>query len=172
VRKYRNYSDKDVIEKSKESQSMAELLRKLNLKDAGGNYANLKKIIQKLNVDTNHWKNQGWSKNLRLKDWSKYSKIQSIKKHLILERTNRCEKCKLDTWMEEPINLEIHHKDGDRTNNELENLSLLCCNCHSMTKNWRNKKRVGSPTAETTDLKSVKCGFDSHSTYSEKNENS
>ena len=35
--------------------------------------------------------------------------------------------------MGQPINLEIHHKDGDRTNNSLENLQLLCPNCHSYT---------------------------------------
>jgi 5-methylcytosine-specific restriction endonuclease McrA len=40
----------------------------------------------------------------------------------------------------QPINLEVHHIDGDRTNNSLENLQLLCPNCHSYTTNFRKPK--------------------------------
>lgn len=38
-----------------------------------------------------------------------------------------------------PINLEVHHIDGDRTNDVQENLILLCPNCHSYTANFRSK---------------------------------
>ena len=37
------------------------------------------------------------------------------------------------------IPLEVHHLDGDRMNNELSNLQLLCPNCHALTENWRGK---------------------------------
>lgn len=50
--------------------------------------------------------------------------------------------CKLHKWLNFPITLEVHHIDGDRTNNNEENLQLLCPNCHSYTDNWRNRKRV------------------------------
>ena len=46
-----------------------------------------------------------------------------------------CERCGLETWLEQPIPLELHHMDGDRTNNELTNLELLCPNCHAMCDN-------------------------------------
>ena len=36
---------------------------------------------------------------------------------------------------------EVHHVDGDRTNNEVDNLQLLCCNCHALTENWRRVKK-------------------------------
>jgi 5-methylcytosine-specific restriction endonuclease McrA len=39
----------------------------------------------------------------------------------------------------QPINLEVHHINGDRTNNELENLQLLCPNCHSYTYTFAKK---------------------------------
>ena len=53
-------------------------------------------------------------------------------------RKNTCEKCKLDKWNDESIPLEVHHRDGDRTNNELSNLELLCCNCHAQTDFYRH----------------------------------
>ena len=38
-----------------------------------------------------------------------------------------------------PIPLELHHKDGDRTHNELNNYELLCPNCHALTDSYRGK---------------------------------
>jgi hypothetical protein len=144
ARKYRNYSDEDIIKFSKEVFSIAGLLNKLDLKTAGGNYANIKRLLQKLNVDTSHWTGMAWSKDCQTKDWSQYTRAAHLKKHLIKERGHKCENCELEFWLENIIPLEIHHLDGDRTNNELENLCLLCCNCHAMTENWRNKKSAKS----------------------------
>jgi len=146
MRKYKEYSDDDVIKYSKEVFSIAQLLRKLNLKEAGGNYANIKKTLQRLQVDTSHWKKQGWNKDWRLKDWSQYSRIGNLKKHLIRKKSHQCECCRLTEWQNYPIVLEVHHIDGDRTNNNYENLQLLCCNCHAITYNWRNKKRASGET--------------------------
>jgi len=140
MRKYREYTDKDVINFSKKVFSIAQLLKKINLTQSGGNYAHIKKTLQRLQIDTSHWKGQGWNKDWRLKDWSNYSKIESIKKHLLKKKNHKCEICELTKWQKYPITLEVHHIDGDRTNNNYENLQLLCCNCHAMTDNWRNKK--------------------------------
>ena len=142
MRNYRNYSDEDIISFSKEVKSIAGLLKKLKLKEAGGNYANIKKNIQRLNINTDHWTGQGWNKNERLKDWSEYTKSRNIKLHLTKHRGHRCECCKLENWLNNLIPLELHHKDGDRTNNQLDNLELLCLNCHYQTDNFRNRKRV------------------------------
>jgi hypothetical protein len=139
-RKYREYQDEEVIKKAAEVKSLASLLRALNLKPAGGNYAHMKKTLQRLNIDTSHWKGQGWSKGEQKKDWADYSKVSSLKPHLIKKRGNTCEICNLALWLEKDISLEVHHIDGDRTNNKVENLQLLCPNCHSFTDNWRSKK--------------------------------
>jgi hypothetical protein len=65
--------------------------------------------------------------------------IQSyrLKKRLIDEgyKEHRCEECNNTEWLGVPIPLEIHHVDGDRHNNELNNLQILCPNCHSLTPN-------------------------------------
>ena len=142
-----------IEEKAKEVSSLAHLLRALNLRVAGGNYANMKKTLQRYNIDCSHWTGQGWSKDQQLKDWSAYNDIKSVRRNLIRERSHKCEECDLSEWRSFPITLEIHHIDGDRTNNSLSNLQLLCCNCHALTDFWRNKKMVSTvgpaPTLNT-----------------------
>lgn len=141
MRKYRAYTDQDIITHAANVKSLAGLLKKLNLKVVGGNYINMKRLLQKLKVDCSHWTGQGWNKDQQLKDWSDYTKVAHLKGHLIKERGHACEECERKTWNKTPIPLEVHHLDGDRTNNKLLNLELLCCNCHAQTDNWRNKKR-------------------------------
>lgn len=57
-------------------------------------------------------------------------------------RGRRCESCGLTEWLGKEINLEVHHIDGDHLNNSLDNLQLLCPNCHSYTKNWRGRTKI------------------------------
>lgn len=137
--KYRNYTDADIIRYSQQVKTFAELLKKLNLKPAGGNYINMRKHLQRLKINTSHWTGQAWSKDLRKRDWSTYKRIEYIKKHLIREFDGTCQNCKESKWLGKNIPLEVHHKDGDRTNNVINNLQLLCCNCHALTDNWRGR---------------------------------
>lgn len=55
----------------------------------------------------------------------------------------KCDCCGLTEWMGKPLSLEIHHIDGDRYNNNLDNLQILCPNCHSLTENWRSRNQRG-----------------------------
>lgn len=50
-----------------------------------------------------------------------------------------CEKCKNTEWLGNKIPLELHHIDGNTKNNSLDNLELLCPNCHALTDNYRSK---------------------------------
>lgn len=47
-----------------------------------------------------------------------------------------CEECGLQTWRGLPVSLQLHHVNGVGQDNTLENLRLLCPNCHSQTENW------------------------------------
>ena len=64
-----------------------------------------------------------------------------IKKRLLKEgfKKSECESCGLSEWLAKPIPLELHHRNGITTNNSLENLELLCPNCHAFTENYRAK---------------------------------
>jgi 5-methylcytosine-specific restriction endonuclease McrA len=61
-------------------------------------------------------------------------------------KENRCERCGITEWRGKPLNMELHHVNGDGSDNHLENLQLLCGNCHSQTDNWggRGLKRNGN----------------------------
>jgi len=65
---------------------------------------------------------------------------RTLKRYLI-RKDNSCNCCKLTTWQDKPIGLEIHHIDGNSKNNKLENVKLVCPNCHSQTDTFKNKKR-------------------------------
>lgn len=140
MRKYRDYTDSDIIRYATEVKSIAGLLKKLNLRNAGGNFDNIKKHLIRLHVNTDHWTGKGWTKDRQLKDWSKYTNNTSVRKQLLKLRGNMCECCRLTEWMNKPITIELHHIDGNRVNNTLENLQLLCPNCHSYTDNWKTTK--------------------------------
>jgi hypothetical protein len=58
---------------------------------------------------------------------------QNIKEH-------KCEVCGLSSWNGKPIPLELDHINGNNKDNRLENLRVLCCNCHAQTSTWRGRK--------------------------------
>lgn len=56
-------------------------------------------------------------------------------------KQHKCECCLNQMWLGKPIPLECDHIDGDNSNNLLENLRLLCPNCHAMTESYRGKNK-------------------------------
>jgi len=83
-----------------------------------------------------------WVKNWDINNAVRLKQINLtwVKTHLITLHGHICASCKLSTWLDNPIPLELHHKDGNRSNNTLNNLELNCLNCHSLTDNFRNRK--------------------------------
>lgn len=53
-------------------------------------------------------------------------------------KENKCECCGLSEWMGKPIPLELHHKDFNHYNNDLDNLMIVCANCHMQLHGYSN----------------------------------
>ena len=66
-----------------------------------------------------------------------------LKRRLLNEglKENRCEECGLTEWLGRPLSMALHHVNGDGRDNRLENLRLLCPNCHSQTDNFSGRGR-------------------------------
>jgi hypothetical protein len=69
-----------------------------------------------------------------------------LKLRLLAEglKENVCERCGLTEWIGQPLNMQLHHLNGNGKDNRLENISFLCPNCHAQTVNWggRNAGRL------------------------------
>lgn len=135
----RQWTNEQLTEAVKNSYSIAQVLRKLDLTVAGGNYHNIQKNISKLNLDIAHFKGKGWSKGSFGPLYKLKSPI-SLKRGLINIRGHKCEMCNNEQWNGKPIPLELEHIDGNKYNNVEANLKLLCCNCHATTPTWRRNK--------------------------------
>ena len=143
MKKWETFSKDDLQKIVKESFSVREVANKCGYSmTGGGSIKSIKEMISYYNFDTSHFLGQGWNKNNF--DYSRFKNGQSIKvagalKALTNLRGYKCEQCLNETWNGDKIPLEIHHKDGNNLNNELNNLQLLCPNCHAQTENWRGK---------------------------------
>ena len=147
------------------SLSIADVCRTLGLVPVGGNYRTIKSKILLWDVNISHFTGQGWNKGekyrqVRIKqsmesilvENSTYTSTDRLKSRLINEgyKKYECENdnCHINTWHEEKISLELHHNNGNNLDNRIENLKLLCPNCHSQTDNFRgcNKKSEKNST--------------------------
>jgi 5-methylcytosine-specific restriction endonuclease McrA len=69
---------------------------------------------------------------------------------------NKCYSCGIIKWNDKDIPLEIHHLDGDCNNNDIDNLTILCPNCHSQTYNYKGKGiNKGEKVSEDNIIKSI-----------------
>ena len=127
------------------SRSYAQTIRSVGLIAAGGNHDQIKRRIAQLGLDTSHFKGQGWNKGggatrlalpliqVLVKD--RWTQSHKLKKRLLRAglKEARCELC---GWAERApdgrIPLELDHANGDKNDNRIENLRILCPNCHAL----------------------------------------
>lgn len=140
---------KENIEKAVEnSDSYSDTLRKMNIPLQGNNSKTLKDKIEEYKIDISHFTfekqyKEGLS-NFKYIPASEYlgtnKQISSskLKEKLIKEgiKENKCEICGISEWLNKPIICQLHHINGNHSDNRLENLQMLCPNCHSQTDNY------------------------------------
>lgn len=131
----------------KESEFYSEVLRKLNWRVHTNFYKRLKLMIEKYNIDCSHFKEYNDKmhdkqdlKEILIKN-SKYTSSRHLKFRLINENILKyeCSICGLSLWLNKPISLHLDHINGINDDNRLENLRLLCPNCHSQTDTYCGK---------------------------------
>src|SRR5262249_39753460 len=73
-----------------------------------------------------------------------------LKQRLLGEglKENRCEECGLTEWRGKPLSMALHHVNGDGSDNRLENLLLLCPNCHAQTPNYGGRNGHRRPAGK------------------------
>ncbi len=153
----RSWTDNEFIEAVRNSLSYAQVIRKLQLKVAGSNYDTVKRKIEELGLDTSHMTGQGWNQGERFTPLKKSMPLSEIlvkhslfvnanhlKERLLKEgiKERKCECCGNTEWMGKPIALELHHINAVKDDQRLENLVLLCPNCHALTDNYRGKNKL------------------------------
>lgn len=136
-----------------ESKCMWDVVEKSGMSKQAGNYRYLKNKISHYNISTDHFENQRIGKYKPLRELSdilvkgKFLTLNGnrLKKRLFEAglKKNKCEFCDQDeNWRGKRMSLILDHIDGDRDNNELENLRILCPNCNATldTHCAKNKK--------------------------------
>lgn len=140
------------------STSVAQVLTKLGLKPCGGNYKTINALILENQIDVKHFTGSAWCVGEKAKYLADSNRIPleeilsgkrsykssfKLKNRLIKEGyfVHKCYNCELETWQGCPIPVELGHKNGNNLDNTLENLTLLCANCHAQTKTYRGKNK-------------------------------
>ncbi len=170
--KGRSWTTKDLKRAIKNSTSIRQVITKLGLIPAGGNYEHVSRRIKESKLSTTHFKGKAWNKGMRIPRAPIYSLeeilvqnshfgLYRLKERLFkLELKKRqCEEC---GWAQISadgrIPIELDHINGDRHDNRIENLRILCPNCHSLklTHRGRNKAiRRGGETGRHATLKTL-----------------
>lgn len=150
----RTWTNEQLIRAVASSNSYLQVLKQLGLREAGGNYKQLKLYIRELDLNTDHFSSQRWRKGSKTSVVSKKPleeilvenstyQTYKLKLRLISEKIleYKCSQCGISSWLGNDIALELDHENGICNDHRLQNLRLLCPNCHSQTSSWRGKNK-------------------------------
>lgn len=126
-----------------------------------GSESHAKYVAIKYHIDFSHFTGSAWNKGRifgpkrPLQDYFDgiWIKTNILKNRLIQEGYKQavCEKCGQTTWRGVSIPLELHHIDCNPKNNKLENLMIVCCNCHAIEHYLINQQKPKKPRKKYID---------------------
>lgn len=160
-----SWTEEQLREAIKKSKSFKDLLFNLNLSSDYYNIINGQ--IKKLGLDISHFSYSSLElSNMLIENYPKSYSNSALRIRLIREgiKENKCERCGGDTWEGEPMPLQLHHVNGNHKDLRIENLQILCPNCHSLTDNYggkgggnrRGKKRKSVKIEKEDLIKAIK----------------
>lgn len=161
------FTKEQIQEAVNNSLSIAQVCRELGIRPGGGNYKTVNMKLKLYNIDVSHFTGQGWNQGsmrrttnagIALEEVlivdSSYLSTGSLKKRLYKEglKEEKCEICDITHWMNKAITLELDHINGLNTDNRIENLRILCPNCHSQTASFRGRNQNRSAISEKREV--------------------
>lgn len=148
----KKWSDEDLRIAVAANITIAGVLRQLGLSSSPGNYRTVKKYIKKLELSTEHHRGKahGTTKTGRplqeILVLGSYIGSTALKRKILREGLLpvQCAHCPTkDEWQGKPLVLQLDHINGNPVDNRLENLRLLCPNCHSQTSTYKGRGSKG-----------------------------
>lgn len=156
------------------SDSYSDLLRKIGLNPKGSNPKTLHKIIEEYKLDETQLNINRKSLFSKCAEFAKrtnkipiehilsnecpYYSSYNLLRRLVAEGYKEycCEICGITDWMGKPISLQLDHLDGNHNNNALENLRVVCPNCHSQTETYAGKNIDRSQSKRIQRVKNIR----------------
>lgn len=138
------YTTEQLKQTIMESNSWAEVCRVFGIPPATGSQTHLKNRAAKENIDFSHFNGYNWRRGKsfpneatpiekyfsgEIKTSSHKLKLRLIKDGI---KTKECEKCGISEWLGYDLPLELDHINNNHYDNYLENLQILCPNCHAV----------------------------------------
>ncbi len=156
----------------KESTSIAQVLRKLGLREAGGSHSYISIKIKEYGLDSSHFLGQAancgenhkgghkqeWKEILAERAEGKRQRSFKLRRALIESGVEyKCAKCGNEgEWNGQPLMLQVEHKNQNWLDDRRENLEFLCPNCHSQTPGWCGSKGFAEITTTAKYCKHIR----------------
>ncbi len=149
----RNYTDKALAEAVNHADSLADVIRTLGIKSNSGTYRALQTYISRLKLSTAHWTRHKRSAASVKRKLATLLVVDSpisgsnLKPRLLREKilANKCSICNQGPeWQGKKLTLQLDHIDGNNRDHRIENLRILCPNCHTQTTTYAGSSRTST----------------------------
>lgn len=138
------YTTDQLIEAVANNDSWSTVTKALGLSRSSN--TNVRRKAEPLNLDTSHFRISGYKPkdlndiltNTRGRRGGHQLKLRLFREGVF---EPKCYNCGITTWNDRPAPLEIEHINGIGTDNRIENLTILCPNCHAQTATYRGRNK-------------------------------